>query len=122
MKDILLTPDGDLLISDFGGVSLTDSVRQAVRIRLLWFFGEWRFWPETGVPYYENILVKNPNMEYVRRIIRDEVTSVDEVLDARNIRIDVDYPARKAQITLDVVIAEETYREEVIIPWLISLT
>ena len=120
MKDILLTPDGDLFINEQGDISLTDSVRQAVRIRLLWFYGEWRFWPDTGVPYYESILVKNPNTEYVRQIIRDEVMSVDEVIDARNIRIDLDKPARTATITLDVVTSEETYREEVIIPWLIS--
>ena len=115
MLDILLTPDGDLHITETGDISLTDSVRQAVRIRLLWFFDEWRFWPATGVPYYEEILVKNPNLDRIRRIVRDEAMSVDEVLDVKNIKIDLDKPARKAKITFEVVTAEETYREELMI-------
>ena len=115
MKDILLTPDGDLLINEQGDIQLTDSVRQAVRIRLQWFFNEWRFAPPFGVPYFEEILIKKPDIERIRAIVRDEVVSVDEVLDAQNIRITVDKPARSAVITLDIVTAEETYREEVLI-------
>jgi len=115
MKDILLTSDGDLKINDFGDIALTDSVRQAVRIRLQWFFGEWRFGPQYGVPYYEDVLIKNPDRKQIRRIIRDETNMVDEVLDVRNIIIYVDKPERKARITFDVVTDEETYREEVLI-------
>ena len=115
MKDILLTPDGDLFINENGDITLTDSVRQAVRIRLQWFFNEWRFAPQYGVPYFEDILIKNPDIERVRRIIRDEAASVDEVQDVQNIRIAVNKAERTAQVTLDIVIAEETYREEVLI-------
>jgi len=115
VKDILLTAGGDLKISGTGDISLTDSVRQAVVIRLQWFFEEWRFAPQYGVPYFEDILVKNPNLEEVRRIIRDETLSVEEVTDARNITVSVNKPARTAQITLDIVTAEQTYREELLI-------
>ena len=117
MLDILLTPDGDLDISETGDISLTDSVRQAVRIRLLWFFEEWRFAPEFGVPYFEIFLVKNPNIAHIRRIIRDEVMSVDGVLDAKNIAANVNSRERSARISLDIEVAEETYREELEIPW-----
>ena len=113
MKDILLTLDGDLSIDEFGDISLTDSVRQAVRIRLLWFLEEWRFAPTFGVPYFESVFIKNPSLAQIRSIIRKEVISVDEVLDARNISIDFDRVKRTARITLDIVTAEETYREEV---------
>lgn len=34
MKDILLTADGDLAIGETGDISITDSVRQAIRVRL----------------------------------------------------------------------------------------
>ena len=40
--DLKLTNSGDLEISEDGDVSLTQSVRQAVLIRLRWLFGEWR--------------------------------------------------------------------------------
>ena len=113
MIDILLTPDGDVSITPDGDIKLTNGVCQAVRIRLQWFFNEWRFLPQYGVPYFEDILIKKPNTEQIRRIIRDEVISVDEVLDARNIIINIDKPARSAKITLDIVTAGETFRQEV---------
>ena len=115
MKDILLTADGDLHVSESGDIAITDSVRQAARIRLQWFSGEWRFAPAFGVPYYEDILIKKPNIGRIRSIVRDEVLSVVEALDARNIKVDIDAPARTAAIAFDIVTAEETYREEVLI-------
>jgi hypothetical protein len=115
MMDILLTADGDLLIDDSGDITLTTSTRQAVRVRLLWYLREWRFWPDTGIPYYEDIFVKKPNLENVRRIIRDEVAVVDGVVDVRDITVTVNAPARRAAVSLTIETAEETYREEVAI-------
>lgn len=115
MLDILLTGDGDLHITEQGDIRLTDSVRQAVKIRLLWFFGEWRFAPRFGVPYWEEILVKNPNLERIRRIVKNEVMSVEEVNAVRNITINWDKATREARILYLLVIGEDTYREEVLI-------
>ena len=70
--DLKLTNSGDLEISEDGDVSLTQSVRQAVLIRLRWLFGEWRFAPENGVPYFQKIMVKNPDIPRIKQIIRDE--------------------------------------------------
>jgi len=117
MTDILLTRDGDLNINEWGDISLTESIRQAVRIRLLWFFQEWRFAPGLGVPYWEEILIKNPNITRIRRIIRDEAMSVDGVQDVRNIVIDINANTRNARFSFDLIISDETYREEVDIPW-----
>jgi len=117
MLDILLAPDGDLNITEWGDISLTESVRQAVRIRLLWFFQEWRFSPGFGVPYWEDILIKNPNTARIRRIIREEVMSVDGVQDVVNMQMDINSSTRRALISFDAVLASETYREEVHIPW-----
>jgi len=117
MLDILLTPDGDLRIDEWGDIALTESVRQAVRIRLLWFFQEWRFAPDFGVPYFEEVFVKNPNITRIRAIIRREVLSVRDVTDVKNIEIDVNSQTRHARITFDALIGEETYREELNVPW-----
>ncbi len=115
MKDILLTPDGDLYINGNGSIEITDSVSQAIKIRLQWFFGEWRFAPQYGIPYWEEILVKNPNIPKIRRIIRSEVLSVDEVTEVSNIRIDYNAQTREAAVSFDAYVNEEVYREEVII-------
>jgi hypothetical protein len=115
MKDILLLEDGDLYVDDTGDIRITDSVRQAVRVRLRWFFDEWRLGPEYGVPYYEDVLIKNPNPLRVSQVIRDEVMTVDEVTDVRNIEVKIDARNRTAKVTMDIVTQEETAREELMI-------
>lgn len=45
MKDLLLDKDGDLYLTPNGDVSLTDSVRQAILIRLRWFWGNGNLTP-----------------------------------------------------------------------------
>ena len=68
MYDLKLDRTGDLEISEAGDVMLTQSVRQAVEIRLRWLFGEWRFAPENGVPYLERVMVKKPDIEGIKQI------------------------------------------------------
>jgi len=122
MLDILLTPDGDLYINDSGDIVLTDNmpdrkpgIRQAIRIRLQWFFGEWKFAPPYGVPYFEDVLVKNPNLERIKGIIREEVLSIKEVRDVKNLVITVDKKTRSAKASMDVVLDNDMFREEVVI-------
>ena len=45
--DFKLSPDWDLELSAVGDISATDSIVQAVRVRLLWFFQEWRLGPRS---------------------------------------------------------------------------
>lgn len=93
MIDLKLDATGDLELSAAGDISATDSIVQAVRIRLLWFFGEWRLMPSLGFPYFENLLVKNPNESKLRHLIRETVMSVDGVTDVSEILFNIDKKA-----------------------------
>lgn len=115
MKDVLLTEDGDLIISESGDISITDSVRQAIRVRLRWFFQEWRLGPEIGVPYYEDVFVKNPNDLRIQQLMRDEILTVEEVTDVRDVSLSVNARERTATIKYIAAVGEETFREEVLI-------
>ena len=117
MLDILLAPDGDLNITGSGDIQLTGSVRQAIRVRLLWFFAEWRFAPGLGVPWFEDALVKNPNTARMRARVRREVLSVRGVIDARGLQVEMDARRRAARISFAAVTSEGTYMEEVEVPW-----
>ena len=117
MLDILLAPDGDLDITENGDIQLTESVRQAVRVRLLWFFGEWRFAPRLGVPYFEDVFTKNPNIARIRAHVRREVLGVREVTDVRNLQVEVGARSRMARIAFAAVTDGGTFIEEAEIPW-----
>ena len=95
MKDLLLARDGDLFIDPAtGDIQITDSVEQAIKIRLLWFWQEWRLGPQYGIPYREEILIKNPNKLRIRQIFREEIMSVEEVDDVPDLTADIEPATR----------------------------
>lgn len=114
MYDLKLDRTGDLEISEAGDVMLTQSVRQAVEIRLRWLFGEWRFAPENGVPYLERVMVKKPDIEGIKQILRQEIMAVDGMEDVMNLNIVIDDKTREAVITFDGTADGENFSEEVL--------
>ena len=113
MLDILLNSNGDYKISDTGDIVLTQSVRQAIRIRLKWFFGEWRLGPLLGLDYWGTVLVKNPNLVKVRQAIRDEILSVEEVTAVNRVDLKADAARRQLIVSFEAATSEETFQEEV---------
>lgn len=112
MKDILLDANGDLDFTN-GDISFTDSVSQAIKIRLRWFANEWRINPDYGMPYYDDIFIKNPNKVLLEEKIREEILSVDEVSEVTSVNIDIDSATRRATISFTAVVGEEEIKEEV---------
>lgn len=112
MLDILLSGDGDVALTENGDISLTNSVRQAVLVRLRWLFSEWRLGPEFGFPWFEEVFVKNPNTVLIRSRIRDTILEVTGVTNATIDRFVVDRPKRTLSVRYTVYVGEETFREE----------
>ena len=127
MIDLKLDATGDLELSAAGDISATDSIVQAVRIRLLWFFGEWRLMPSLGFPSFENLseisgrdwasAAENPNESKLRHLIRETVMSVDGVTDVSEILFNIDKKSRRASVEITFNTDEDSFREEVKIPW-----
>ena len=81
MADLRLTDDGDLAIVD-DALSIVDgeeALRQHLLIRLRFFLGEWFLDSRLGVPYFDSVLVKNPNLVLVRGIIRQAILTTPGV-------------------------------------------
>ena len=98
MIDFKLTEDGDLELTEGGDILATESVCQAVRVRLLWFLNEWRLAPDMGFPYFEDVFVKNPSESKIRHLIRKTVMAVDEVTDVTEISFSMDVRTRSAAV------------------------
>lgn len=113
MIDIQLDKNGDIKVSALGDISLTESVKQAVLIRLRWIFNEWRLGPSFGFPWFEEVFVKNPNTLKIRQLIRDEILKVEEVTAAEVTSVNYDRAKRTAKFTYVVSVGEATFREEV---------
>ena len=118
MKDLLLTRDGDLYINPAtGDIEITDSVEQAIRIRLLWFWREWRLGPDHGIPYREEILIKAPNKLRIRQLFREAIMSVDEVQSVEDLTADINPVTRLLTVRYKAKVApvEEIISGEVVL-------
>lgn len=113
MLDIKLDKDGDLDVSAVGDISLTESVRQAVLVRLRWIYNEWRLGPELGFPWFDDVFVKNPNTERIRQDIRSAIMEVDGVTAATVTTATYDRAKRSATFAYTCTVGEDTFNEEV---------
>ena len=71
-----------------------DKVAQQIKINLLSFLGEWFLDNTYGVPYLEDILIKNPRMAVVETILRNHIYSVPNVISIDSLVIDWNRKAR----------------------------
>lgn len=82
MKDLKLDVDRhDLLTEDFD-LSLVDEldrVRQNLRIRLWFFFGEWFLNTTEGVRFYDFITLKNPDLGVVGDLMKAAILDTRDV-------------------------------------------
>ena len=115
MKDILLDKDGDILLTEEGDISLVTSPVQEVMIKLRWYFAEWVFDPERGIPWFESILVKNPDIDGIKKRFIREILEVEDVIEVPQMDIIVDSQKRNALVRFQIRTNEETYNEEVML-------
>ena len=111
--DILLNSSGDLYISETGDIALGNSVSQKIRIRLLWFEGEWRWDTGEGLPYFSDLFIKNPDTDAFESLIRTKIFEVEEVTDVKDVEVNFDGRTRKAVIKYTALTDSETIKDEV---------
>lgn len=110
--DILLNSDGDLRISSKGDIALGNSVAQKIRIKLLWFEGEWKWNVEEGMPYRDKLLTKNPDINYFEGVIRSKIFEVEEITEVKEVEVTFDKHTRSAVIRYTALTDYETIKEE----------
>jgi hypothetical protein len=86
MKDLMLNPvSHDLVMSEYDLllVSDLDQITQNIKIRLLFLYSEWFLNINKGVPYIEQIGVKNPNIALIDSLLKAtiaETTGVTQII------------------------------------------
>ena len=105
--------NGDIALTGAGDISLADSPVQAVMIKLRWFYRDWVFDPEKGVPWYESILVKKPDIDGIRKRLTREVMEVEAVVEVPEMNIYLDAARREAVVKFSFRTDVDTYYEEV---------
>ena len=113
MKDILLDNAGDIALTKDGDLSLVTSPVQEVLIKLRWYFAEWVFDSDKGIPWFESILVKNPDIDGIKKMLIKEILDIDDVIEVPLMNILIDKVNRTSVIHFRFRTSKETYEEEV---------
>lgn len=71
----------DIIVSnnDFLVVKDVDKVGQKLKQRLLFYQGEWFLDTTVGIPYFQEIFVKNPNIPDIESIFKVEIVETEDV-------------------------------------------
>lgn len=104
--------DGDLaLVSDL------DATAQRLKIALLLFLGEWFLDERVGVPYYENVFIKNTNQPVINSMFRAVILNDQAVTKINEFEFVVDGATRSASLTFkaDTIDGPLVFDEELVL-------
>jgi hypothetical protein len=74
MSDFKYSDNDRVIVNgDWATVTDADAAAQRIKDRLLTFITEWFLDLSHGVPYRDNILVKNPRLDVVNAILKTEI-------------------------------------------------
>lgn len=105
MSDLKLDDTNwDLVVenSDLAIVDRQDAVKENIKQRLRLFLGEWFLDTASGIPYYQDVLKKNPNPVIVQGVFQDAIINTPGVLELLDFQLNYSRSARTLEITFSV--------------------
>lgn len=116
MSDFALNTTTDDLVIVEGDLVLTtgrEAIRQHIQQRLRAFSGEWFLDLASGLPYYQSILVKNPNLQAIQGILQAEIIATPGVLELQDFQLNYDNATRRlsCQFTVSTTDGEIDFAE-----------
>jgi hypothetical protein len=102
-NDIELGPDGDLQ-----WITGAEAIAQHVWIRLRFFLGEWFLDEREGVPYWERILVANPDQVAITEAFRRTVAETPGIVSVEKCNVTIDRQTRKLAADIEATTSDGT--------------
>lgn len=102
-------PAGDILVEDGEVVIYEDLlfIRQTIACRLRFGKGEWFIDEAEGVPYYQVVLRKNPDLSVIRALFKRVILSVPGVTSVPTITLALD-ATRTLSVAFEAVCRDGT--------------
>lgn len=108
--DIFVDSTGDVSVPSTGVIRLTsgllETTKQRLTIKIRTFLGEWFLDTRVGVPYFRDILIKNPNLSIIRVIFRRLLLGDEAVDSVPKLELEFDSASRKLFVTFDAVLTD----------------
>lgn len=101
-RDLTLDPDTNDLTMVDGDLTLVSdiaAIKQEAKIKMGFFLGEWFLDQSKGIPYYQDILVKAPNLDAIKTVLTDAILDVQGVSSLTSLDLEHDRSARTLRVT-----------------------
>ena len=105
MKDFKIDANNNLVATSFqlGFTALAiDYVIQKLQIKLRTFLGEYFLDTTIGVPYFEDFLIKNPDLDLIGSLLKKQIYSITEVKQITKFLLQYNNVARQLVVTFAV--------------------
>jgi len=100
----LLVQNGDLVITP----TQLDAIQQHIVQRIRIFLGEWFLDNTIGLPYFQQILVKNPNQSVIDSLFASQILSTPGVTLLNSYSFRVDFVNRTLNISFSALTTSGT--------------
>lgn len=92
----------DLLFVNGDRVLVAD-LRQAIKVRLLWFFREWFLDTDRGVPYFQQFFVKPFLAGHAKSALRSAIAGTPGVIAVQSLELTLDRTTRELAVSWTVL-------------------
>ena len=118
MSDIALDDNGDIQISgsDLTLTTGVDAIKQHLSQRFRMFYGEWFLDMERGVPYFQQVLKKNPDSVIMDSIFKSTIINTPGVIQLTEFNLDVDSATRQLSLSFKAICSDGEVSFEETIP------
>ncbi|MEW5803904.1 MAG: hypothetical protein AB1847_17555 [bacterium] len=95
-RDLALDTEGDILIQkgDLVLISGIDAIRQHLSQKIKTFYGEWFLHMAIGVPYFQQVFVKNPNLQVIDSIFKREIINTPGIVQLLEFNLNINSSTR----------------------------
>ena len=119
MRDLKLEPNSNNLTITNLSLQLTSNVSeyvsQKIRILLSFFLGEWFLDNSEGIPYFDSIFVKNPNLVQVGNFLKKKIISVEGVKKLTSFTLTADNDNRRLELVFSMDLSDGTPLDETLV-------
>lgn len=109
MKDLLLIENDNNLNIVNHDLAFTDTVSlyvsQKLRIKLSFFLAEWYLNKTIGLPYFDQIFIKNPDINFIEDLFKVKILEIPEVKELTSLTLE--FQERTLLITFSLITIED---------------
>lgn len=101
MANLKLATDGDLDFStgNLQIVTGTAEIAQKVSVRLKFFLGEWFLDQRLGIPYFQQVFIKNPQFSVLNNLFRGVVVNTPGIAEVQSFSLALNSATRTLTVT-----------------------